>query len=93
MVDGVISGVVYVVQLEGHDLVKIGSSNNPARRLSQISTQSGLRIKRSYISEVHNNYKWNERRLHKRYKHRRRHGEYFALDFEEVVEKIKSLRV
>ncbi len=86
-----IEGHVYIIQLENHALIKIGCTTKPSQRLRTLSTQSGLRIARQFVSTAHSNYKSNEHRMHGLFRYKRRHGEYFAVDFIDAVQSLTKL--
>jgi len=85
----IIAGYVYIIEFDD-DKVKIGRTITPKTRLRTLSTQSGRKIKRQYISKPHTDYKNTEYRMHKRLKHSRRVGEYFKVDFEHAVKILQS---
>jgi len=80
---------LYLVQLS-NDTVKIGITVNPRNRLRTIETQSGLLIVANKVLEFGSagGARKSERRMHTIFRDSRIHGEYFAVDFDVVAEKM-----
>lgn len=72
-------------------LFKIGISNNPERRLSQIKNASGLSVKLLATWETSEDAYTVEQRLHKKFKDQRTHGEWFTNLSIEDIEKSEPL--
>ena len=71
--------MLYIIQDNTSKLVKIGISNNPQKRLRQLQTGTGnkLRLLRTFVTE--NDRNW-EKKLHKMLWQNRRKGKWFNLD-------------
>jgi hypothetical protein len=71
----------YVIRGEGTNLVKIGKSHQVDRRVRnlQASSPAKLKILRSIPFDC-------ERRMHMRFSHLRRHGEWFTFDIDMLAE-------
>lgn len=82
------NGHVYVIEFENE--VKIGRSLTPQRRIRCISTSKGEIPKRIYITEKCSNYEKLETDTHKKFKNDRTVGEYFKVEFDQVVLFLKS---
>lgn len=81
---------VYVMETES-DLVKIGVSVNPKVRTKSISTQSGFKITREFHTKKYSNALALEKELHTFFKDCRVYGEWFKVDFDMAVNKVKQL--
>ena len=79
-------GFVYFIKSD-NGLVKIGKSAHPERRLRELKTgaASKLKLVETIYSEDVSGL---EKRLHLRYKRRRKNGEWFELSHEEAVEEL-----
>lgn len=74
----------YVYLLKGGDYCKIGRSNNPDRRLEEISPQLPFSVELICMVATNDMYKL-EARLHQRYADKRANGEWFRLDGEDIT--------
>lgn len=83
-------GYVYILEW-ANNLVKIGISKNPYKRINALRTQSPIKLKQTYISEEIPNYEEVEIKLHKFFSKGRKHGEYFTITFDKVVKKLKEI--
>ena len=81
---------VYVIESES-GLVKIGIAQNPRARSAAISTQSGFKLKRTFFTNKCSNAGDVEHAAHMFFKDKRVHGEWFEIEFEEAVQKVKRL--
>lgn len=72
-------GFVYIV--ESNHGVKIGSTINPRRRISQLQKSSGLDFTRIALSQQCSNFTQLEHQLHKIFHDSRKIGEWFNADF------------
>lgn len=72
------SGFIYVVQMEGHPLYKIGRSANVPRRMSEFGVQLPFPYRLLFAHRVPNMY-YAEADLHKDFASCRRNGEWFEL--------------
>lgn len=87
-------GYVYVLECENE--VKIGKTETPYKRISNIAQTldkyAGRSISRVALSVKHTNYSENETKLHKIFaNYRLRNSEFFDLDFDYVVEQINEI--
>lgn len=73
-------------------LFKIGISNSPQRRLSQIKNASGLAVKLLATWETAEDAYTVEQRLHKKFKDKRTHGEWFKDLSVELIESSETLK-
>jgi hypothetical protein len=87
------NGLGHVYIIKSDDCVKIGISTDVAKRIRSIRTQSGRNIDRVFVSESCSNYYSVEAKLHRHFKDKRLHGEWFKVDFESVVHELKSLNL
>ena len=78
------SGYVYVAEYMCGK-IKIGKTKNPKKRLAALSTMSSEPISRTFATGVLENRSKAESSLHKKFKHARAHGEFFAIPFEIAV--------
>ncbi|EHQ92138.1 GIY-YIG nuclease family protein [Desulfosporosinus youngiae] len=85
------NGHVYVITNET-GRVKIGRAKNPTQRLRTLETQSGLKITKSFISPLIGNYEKAEVDLHAKYKNKRVIGEWFDVNFNEVVSDLSIMK-
>jgi hypothetical protein len=83
--------VVYIAEFE--DLIKIGRTSNPQKRIRTLTTQSGRNIKRVAYTKPILNYSKIEREMHKIFKENRTVGEYFDLPFAIACEQLKKLKL
>lgn len=81
---------VYVIESES-GLVKIGIAQNPRARSAAISTQSSFKLKRTFFTNKCSNAGDVEHAAHMFFKDKRVHGEWFEIEFEEAVQKVKRL--
>lgn len=81
---------VYVMEAES-GLIKIGVSCNPKVRTKNIATQSGFRITKEFHTKKCSNALALEKELHAFFKDFRVFGEWFKVDFDTAVNKVKSL--
>lgn len=72
-------------------LFKIGISQSPERRLSQIKNASGLTVKLLAVWDTEEDARTVEQRLHKKFKDKRKHGEWFEGLSVEVIEDSEEL--
>ena len=80
---------IYLIKNKSNGLVKIGSSNNPERRLIELKNQekgSDLEI----IATIGGVSQRLETKLQKEYKHKNSYNEWFELNEEDIEEIIKS---
>lgn len=83
-------GVVYLLRMGKH--YKIGKTNNPAQRYSQLKIQ--LPEKVIVVHEIKtNNIDWLERHWHNVFGAKRTNGEWFLLDGKDVTEFLSCLRL
>ena len=75
---------VYLIQLENSELFKIGYSKNPSERLRALQTANGGRLELIEAIETDFGYKL-EKHLHRHYSLKRKIGEWFELNEEEVL--------
>lgn len=78
--------------------VKIGSTNQPYNRLMALIRQAesygALKIGRFAITQMHTNYKANEKLLHNKFSVYRQEGtELFNIDFQKAVESMSTLNL
>jgi predicted GIY-YIG superfamily endonuclease len=80
---------VYIIQFDNGNL-KIGFSSNPTKRLRSLETQSGNLIVKRFLLKFDSKKEAlaQEKNLHKQFAEFRTQGEYFNIDFEEVVKRI-----
>jgi Meiotically Up-regulated Gene 113 (MUG113) protein len=71
-------GFIYVVQMTGHDIYKIGRSSHVPRRMSEIGVQLPFPYKLLFAHKVPYAY-FTEADLHRDYSHSRTNGEWFQL--------------
>lgn len=72
------SGFIYVIQMEGHPLYKIGRSSNVPRRMSEIGVQLPFRYHFCFAHRVSNSH-FTESDIHKHFQTARKNGEWFEL--------------
>lgn len=71
-------GFIYVAQMEGHEIYKIGRSSNVPRRMSEIGIQLPFAYKLCFAHRVpHSHY--TEADLHRDFAYCRKNGEWFEL--------------
>jgi hypothetical protein len=70
--------------------VKIGVSKNPEQRIKTLSKQSGKKITAKWYSEPLENAFKIEKDLHRSFSKHRLEGEYFQIDFNDVLSVIKD---
>jgi len=80
------SGYVYILETEKHG-VKIGKTQKPFQRMSNIIASSNVNYKRLFLSDEIANYGEVERFLHAEFCDCRQNGEWFSADFNLVVDK------
>lgn len=80
---------LYVFKLSD-DSIKIGVSKNPEQRMKTLSKQSGKKITTKWYSEPLENAFKIEKDLHKSFSKHRLEGEYFQIDFNDVLSAIKD---
>lgn len=68
--------------------VKIGIAKDVKRRISQIKASSGMDVENFLFTDVFDKAKEKEKSLHKKYKNKRKNGEFFECDFYEVEREI-----
>lgn len=85
-------GYVYVL-LANDKTVKIGITTNPYRRISQIETASGKDIIKWELTKPCSNFKDIERYLHKEFKKYRLKGEWFNVNFTDVIEVLSNIEL
>ena len=83
-------GYVYILEW-ANNLVKIGRTKKPYKRIDALRTQSPIELKQTYISEEIPNYEEVELKLHDFFSKSRKHGEYFTITFEKAVKKLKEI--
>lgn len=85
------AGFIYVLYNPVSNLVKIGASKNPMSRTRNISSISGFPYEqaRVWISPKIGNHYDMEHSLHRYFDNYRKNGEWFAVDFDTVVEYAK----
>jgi len=83
--------VVYIAEFE--DLIKIGRTCNPQKRIRTLITQSGRKIQRVAYTLPILNYAKTEKRMHQIFKKNRTVGEYFDLSFNIACEQLKNLKL
>ena len=71
--------MLYLIQDCSSELVKIGISNNPQKRLRQLQTGTGNQLKLLQTYKTENDRHW-EKRIHKMFWQNRKKGEWFALN-------------
>jgi hypothetical protein len=76
------AGAVYVLRAD-NGLVKIGCSRDVVSRVRALQTMSPVPIQLVHVFE-HDQYRALESALHRQYHHRRRQGEWFELDDDEL---------
>lgn len=81
---------LYIIEFEDK-VVKIGVSKEPNKRLKTIEHNSGRKIKRSYISEMIQNSFTIEMKLKKMFKQHNMNGEFYDLNYEEVLRFAKKI--
>lgn len=87
---------IYLIKLEKENLYKIGYSKKPTQRLKELQTANGGRLELIKSIEVNFGYKV-ETFLHKYYFFKRKLGEWFELNeedllkFEEICKKQSSV--
>jgi hypothetical protein len=75
---------VYVIERPDGQ-VKIGKSGNPTKRIRALESQGGFRSNRAWVSIPGALANTTELRVHHALNHRRKVGEWFAVDFEQAV--------
>lgn len=75
---------VYIAELS-NGIVKIGVSKNPTTRLKAIANGSGCQIVNFWTSDLMDDAYIIEHQLHSIFKSKRMKGEFFKVDFNEVV--------
>jgi len=83
---------IYVVETLKNK-VKIGIASNVKKRFSAIQCQSGNKITNSFFTERCNKAHKIETLLHNTYKDNRDIGEWFTIDFQTVVEYLKTIKL
>ena len=86
-------GHVYIVRNK-NNLIKIGNSINPKKRLNTLESQIGDKLDIIYISEHKSNYREIEQKLHFRFNAKKHLGEWFYLsknDINDAIQYIKQL--
>lgn len=77
-------GFIYVVQMAGHDIYKIGRSTDPPRRFSGF----GLQLPFPFVPVLAHKVREHcqvERSLHEKFHTKRMNGDWFALDGADLV--------
>lgn len=87
--DPIMPGHVYAIQKK--ELVKIGISKIPKRRIGNIETHYASKLENQYISPLLKDYKQIEEKAHSYFKERRKFGEWFSVNFNEVVEYLQKV--
>jgi hypothetical protein len=72
---------IYLIQSTDSGLYKIGISKNPNKRIFELQTGNGERLKLIHIFETEFPFKL-ETALHNRYSHISKYGEWFDFDLE-----------
>lgn len=88
-------GHVYIIKNSRNEF-KIGSSINPNARIRSIETQQGESVDIICISEPLYDYIDKEHELHKKYKNKRKIGEYFDLndnDLNNIISELYAMSV
>jgi predicted GIY-YIG superfamily endonuclease len=82
---------VYIIQFDNGNL-KIGFSSNPTKRLRTLETQSGNLITKRLLLQFNSKKEAlaKEKKLHQQFSEFRTHGEYFNIDFDEVIKQIQQ---
>ncbi|MEE9374516.1 MAG: GIY-YIG nuclease family protein [Saprospiraceae bacterium] len=81
---------IYVIKNE-NNLVKIGFSSQPKKRLKTLESQGGYKIIDSYISDYCFEYMSIEKAMHNLFKSGRTIGEWFEIDFDDAVKELKRM--
>jgi len=87
--DKAVFGYVYIAGAEGK--LKIGKSRNPKKRIRGIENAAGLNFDLTFISDKIENYSQIEKEMHIAFKDERIKGEWFSIDFNDAVKKLKEL--
>ena len=82
-------GYIYFI-LADNGLVKIGRTENITKRVMAIRCGSPVRVRLLHCFEVDDDVSV-ERSLHRKFRKKRKHGEWFALSDEDII-KIKKYR-
>ena len=82
------NGYVYI--LDVGDTVKIGKSINPKTRMASIENEIGKKMLRYFASPDCSNYSDIEKAMHEIFSDHRIDGEWFNVDFDEVVVILKA---
>lgn len=81
---------VYLFRNPLTELCKVGVTDNPLRRLGQISTTSGMEVQNLITLECEVDYdedpKFIEQFIHKHYKKKRKIGEWFNFSIKDIIE-------
>jgi hypothetical protein len=80
---------LYIVKSK-HGLTKIGRSACPKRRITEIAKATGTPVVKRFISPLCLNAQEIERQLHEHFAEYRQEGEWFAVDFQTVVDEAKK---
>jgi len=82
---------VYFIRQRGTNFVKIGKSQNPIARLSNLQTSTPTVLE--MMGYVPQNKRFNEETLHKRFAAHRVQGEWFSLvpEIEEVIQELQPV--
>lgn len=83
---------IYVIETLKNK-IKIGITSNVKNRFSAIQCQSGNKIINSFFTEKCTDAYKTEHLLHKKYKDTRTVGEWFTIDFETVVDYLKTVEL
>ena len=83
---------VYVFLMENMT-VKIGIATDIERRIKQVQSSSGMKVKKHFNTKILENALNIEWDVHNYFKNQRLLGEFFNVDFEEAVKKIEELGV
>lgn len=78
----------YLVRCEGTGLIKIGKTRNVDLRLSMLQTGSASKLT---VAHVFNEDI--ERKLHKKFNNVRKHGEWFDVSLNEVIEFVEKIKL
>lgn len=85
------NGHIYVIERRCDGAVKIGRSSCPSGRIFTLSSQGGFEVKRQFESQRCSNPSELEAFLHRTFADRRIGGEWFAIDWSDVVDVAKGL--
>ncbi len=81
---------VYIA-LSENGLIKIGRSTDPYKRLKTLQNSTGYIFTKIFLTDLIFNFSEIENKMHKYFKSYKKQGEWFEINFETAVEKIKQL--